>query len=76
MSLPEEQDTFEESLSSTGRRQLGLTVLFVTSSSKKGNKAGNRFIDEEPFINKREPSISKALLTKLTNIIHIVGSST
>jgi hypothetical protein len=36
--------------------QLGLAASFVTPSPKKGNEDGNRFINEEPFIDKRKPS--------------------
>jgi hypothetical protein len=35
--------------------QLGLAVLFGTPS-QKNDKGGNKFVDEELFINKRKPS--------------------
>jgi hypothetical protein len=36
--------------------QSGLVALFVTPSPKKKDGNGNRFVDDEPFINKRKPS--------------------
>jgi hypothetical protein len=59
MSLPEEQSPLKEPSSHIGRKQLGLAASFVTPSLKKGNKGGNGFINEEPFIDTRKPSSMK-----------------
>jgi hypothetical protein len=36
--------------------QLGLATLFVTPSPKTNDGNGDRFVDDEPFIDKRKPS--------------------
>jgi hypothetical protein len=62
MSLPEEQPSFKELLSPIGRMQSGLAALLVTPSQKKGD----RFVNDEPFIDKRKPSsmtIAKGVLS-------------
>jgi hypothetical protein len=56
MILPEEQPSFKEPSSPIGKKQSGLAASFVTPSPKKNDEDGNRFIDDEPFINKRKPS--------------------
>ncbi len=55
MSLPEERPPFEEPLSPIGRMQSGLAALFITSSLKKNDGDGDRFVDDNPFIDKRKP---------------------
>jgi hypothetical protein len=56
MSSPNEQPSYKEPLSPVGRKQSGLAALFVTPSPKKNDGNGDRFIDDEPFINERRPS--------------------
>ncbi len=44
-----------------------MAVSFVTPSPKKGNKVGDGFIDEEPFIDKRKQlstTVEKSNLNK------------
>jgi hypothetical protein len=55
MSSPEERPSYEEPRSPIGTTQSGLAALFVTPSQKK-NGNGNRFLDDEPFIDDRKPS--------------------
>jgi hypothetical protein len=55
MSLPDEQPSYKEPSSPVGRMQSGLAALFVTPSPKKNDVNGNRFVNDEPFINKRKP---------------------
>jgi hypothetical protein len=43
-------------LSPVGTTQLGLAASFVTPSQKNIYGNGNQFIDDKPFINKRNPS--------------------
>jgi hypothetical protein len=54
MSLPDERPSYEEPSSPVGRMQSGLAALFVTPSPKKNDGNGNRFVDDEPFIDKRK----------------------
>jgi hypothetical protein len=56
MSSPDEQPSYEEPSSPVGRMQLGLAALFVTPCPKKNDGNGNRFVDDEPFIDERKPS--------------------
>jgi hypothetical protein len=55
MSLPEEQPSYKEPLSPIGTTQSGLAASFVTTRPKK-QWCGDRFINDEPFIDKRKPS--------------------
>ena len=55
MSSPEEQPSYKEPSSPVGTMQLGLAALFLTPSQQKIDGNGNRFVDDEPFINKRKP---------------------
>ncbi len=55
MSLPEEQSPLEEPLSPM-KDAIRLGRVFCDTKSKKGNKGGDRFIDEEPSNDKRKPS--------------------
>ncbi len=59
MSSPEEQPSYEEPSSPIGTTQSGLAALFVIPSPKKFDGNGNRFIDDEPFIDKRKPSSTR-----------------
>ncbi len=65
-----EQCSFEEPSSPIGRTQSGLAALFVTPSPKRGNKGGNRFIDDKPLINKRTPSSTTVEKNYLNNGEH------
>jgi hypothetical protein len=47
--------------------QSGLAALFVTPSQKKDDGDGNRFVDDEPFINEREPSSMRVTKGYLEN---------
>jgi hypothetical protein len=67
MSSLEEQPSFEEPLSPIGTTQLGLAALFVMPSPKKNDGDGDRFVNDEPFIDKRKPSrttVAKGVLNK------------
>jgi hypothetical protein len=66
MSSPEERHSYKESLPPVGTMQLGLAALFVTPSPKKFDGSGNRFIDDEPFINERKTS-SKMVAKGVSN---------
>jgi hypothetical protein len=50
--------------------QLGLAALFVTPSPQKNDGNGNRFINDEPFINKRKPSSTTVVKGVLNNGEH------
>ncbi len=56
MTLPEEQPPFKEPSSPIGRMQLGSAASFITPSPKKNHGDGDQFVDDKPFIDKREPS--------------------
>ncbi len=56
MSSSDERPSYEEPSSPVGRMQSSLAASFVTPSLKKNDGNGNRFVDDEPFINKRKPS--------------------
>ncbi len=47
--------------------QSGLAALIVTPSPKKTEGNGNRAVDDEPFINKRKPSSTMAVIGVLSN---------
>ncbi len=70
MSSPEEQPSFKEPSSPVGTTQLGLAALFVTPSPKKIDGNGNRFVNDEPFIDKRKPSSTTAEKGVLNNGEH------
>jgi hypothetical protein len=57
MSLLEEQPSYKEPLSPIGMTKLGLAALFVIPSPKKMMETAidSRFVDDEPFIDKRKP---------------------
>jgi hypothetical protein len=66
MSLPKERPSYKEPLSPVGRMQSGLAASFVTPSQKKYDGNGNRFIKDEPFIDKRKP-LSMAVVKNVLN---------
>ena len=70
MSSPEKQPSYKESSSPVGRMQSGLAALFVTPSPKKNDGNGNRFINDEPFIDERKPSSTSAVKGVLNNGEH------
>ncbi len=70
MSLLEEQPSYEEPLSPIGTTQLGLAASFVTPSQKKSDGNGNRFVNDEPFIDKRKPSSTMVVKSVLNNGEH------
>jgi hypothetical protein len=72
MSLPEERPSYEEPLSPVGTMQLGLAALFVTPSPKKNDGNGNQFVNNEPFIDERKPSSTKAVKGVLNNGEHML----
>jgi hypothetical protein len=67
MSSPEERFLYKEPSSPIGRTQLGLAALIVTLSPKKTDGNGNRAVDDEPFIDKRKPSSTTAVIGVLSN---------
>jgi hypothetical protein len=67
MSSPEEQFLYEGSLSPIGRTQSGLAASIVTPSPKKTDGNGDQAVDDEPFINKRKPSSTTAVIGVLSN---------
>ena len=69
MSSPDEQPSYKEPSSPVGRMQSGLATSFVTPSQKK-NGNGDRFIDDEPFIDKRKPSSTTVERDVLNNGEH------
>ncbi len=60
MSLPDEQSSYMEPSSPIGRTQSGLAASFVTPSPKKTEGKANRAVDDEPYINERKLSTTKA----------------
>ncbi len=52
--------------------QSGLAALFVTPSPKKNDGNGNRFINDEPFIDERKPSSTMAIKGVLNNGEHML----
>ncbi len=50
--------------------QSGLAASFVTPSPEKKDGIGNRFVDEEPSIDKRKPSNTTAVKGVLNNGEH------
>ncbi len=67
MSSPEEPLLYKEPLSPIGRMQLGLAASIVTPSPKKMDGNGDRAVDDEPFINKRKPLSTTAVIGSLSN---------
>ncbi len=72
MSSPEERPSFKEPSSPIGTMQSGLAALFVTPSSKKKDRNGDRFLDDKPFIDKRKPSSTTVLKAVLNNGEHML----
>jgi hypothetical protein len=70
MSSPEEQPSFKEPSSPIGRMQSGLPALFVTPSLKKNYGDSDRFVNDEPFINKKKPSSTMIAKCVLNNGEH------
>ncbi len=50
-----------------GRTQSGLAASIVTPSPKKTDGNGDRSVDDEPFIDKRKPSSTTAVIGVLSN---------
>jgi hypothetical protein len=67
MSSPEEGFLYEEPLSPIRRMQLGLAALIITPSPKKMDGNGDQAVDDEPFINKRKPLSTTAVIGVLSN---------
>ncbi len=67
MSLPDERSSYMEPLSPIGRTQSGMAALFVKPSLKKMDGKADRAVDDEPYINKRKPSIMTAAEGDLNN---------
>ena len=67
MSLPEKQFLYKEPSSPIGKTQSGMAALIVTPSPKKLDGNGNQAVDEEPFINKRKPSSTMAVIGVMSN---------
>jgi hypothetical protein len=67
MSLPEERFLYEEPSSPIGRTQSGLAALIVTPSPKIMDGNGDRSVNDEPFIDKRKPLSTTAVIGVLTN---------
>jgi hypothetical protein len=57
-------------ISPIGTTQSGLAALFVTPSPKKNDGNGNRFINDEPFIDERKPLSTTAVKGVLNNGEH------
>ena len=72
MSSPEERPSFKEPSSPIGTTQSGLAALFVTPNPKKNDGNGNRFVDDEPFIDERKPSIMMVAKGVLNNGEHML----
>ncbi len=48
--------------------QSGLAALIVTPSLKKMDGNGNQAVDDKPFINKRKPLSTTAVIGVLSNL--------
>jgi hypothetical protein len=70
MSLLEEQPPFKKPSSPIGRMQLGLAASFVTPSLKINNGDGNRFVNDEPLIDKMKPSSTTVARSNFNNGEH------
>ncbi len=71
-----EQSTLEETSSPIARKNSGLAVSFVTPSLKKGNGGGDRFIDEDLFVDERKPSSMTVPRMHLNNGEHMLTAMT
>jgi hypothetical protein len=69
-SLLKERPSFKEPSSPIGMMQLGLAALFVTPSPKKNDGNSDRFVDDEPFIDKRKPLSTMVVKGVLNNGEH------
>jgi hypothetical protein len=69
MRLPEEQHNFK-SIVPNWKGAIGLGSIVCDTPSQKNNKGGNKFVDEEPFINKRKPSSTAVEKSNLNNCEH------
>jgi hypothetical protein len=69
MSFPEEQRNFK-SIIPNWKDAIGLGSIVCDTKSKKNNKSGNKFVDEELFINKRKPSSMAVEKSNLNNCEH------
>jgi hypothetical protein len=67
MSLPEERFLYKEPSSLIGRTQSGLAASIVSPSPKKTDGNSNQAVDDEPFIDKRNPSSTTAVIGVLSN---------
>jgi hypothetical protein len=67
LSSPEERFLYEDPSSSIGRMQLDLAASIVTPSPKKMDGNGDQADDDEPFINKRKPSSTTAVIGVFSN---------
>ncbi len=67
MSSPDEQSSYMEPSSPIGRMQLGLAASFVTPSPKKMDGKADQAVDEEPYIDERKSSSTRAAKGDLTN---------
>ncbi len=67
MSLLEERFLYKEPSSPIGKMQLGLAASIVTPSPKKMDGNGDRAVDDEPFIDKRKPLSTTAVIDVLSN---------
>jgi hypothetical protein len=72
MSLPEERPSYKEPSFPVGRMQPGLAALFVTPSQKINDRNGDRFVNDEPFINERKPSSTTVVKGVLNNGEHML----
>ncbi len=52
------------------KEAIGLGSIFCDAKSKKGDKGGGRFINEEPFIDERKPSSTAVEKNYLNNGEH------
>ncbi len=67
MSSPEERFLYKEPPSPIGKMQSGLAALIVTPSPKKTDGNGDQAVDDKPFIDKRKPSSTTAVIGVLSN---------
>ncbi len=67
MSLLVERFLYKEPSPLIGRMQSGLATLIVTPSPNKTDGNGDRAVDDEPFINKRKPLSTTAVIGVLSN---------
>jgi hypothetical protein len=72
MSSPEKQPSYKEPSSPVGRMQSGLVASLVTPSPEKNDGDGNRFVNDEPSIDKRKPSCRTVAKSVLNNGEHML----